>query len=98
MRQPEKMDIRAALPAKPAGFLDQLRVFIRSNGLAYTTEKTYVLWVRNFIKYSKYKSAKDFKLADVEVYLNHLAQQRFCSPNTQATVLNALVFLYIANF
>ena len=96
MRQPEKMDIRAALPAKPAGFLDQLRVFIRSNGLAYTTEKTYVLWLHNFIKYSKYKSAKDFKLADVEVYLNHLTQQRFCSPNTQATVLNALVF-YIAN-
>lgn len=94
MRQPETMDVRAALPAKPVSFLDQFRVFIRSRGLAYTTEKTYVLWARKFINYSKYQSPKDFRLPDVEVYLNHLAQQRFCSPNTQTTVLNALIFLF----
>jgi integron integrase len=94
MKQPEVMDVRVALPAKPAGFLDQFRVFIRSKGLAYTTEKTYVLWVRNFIKYCKYQSPNDIKRADVEMYLNHLAQQRFCSPSTQATALNALVFLF----
>lgn len=94
MRQPETIDVRAALPAKPVSFLDQFRVFIRSKGLAYTTEKTYVLWARKFINYSKYQSPKDFRLPDVEVYLNHLAQQRFCSPNTQTTVLNALIFLF----
>ena len=37
------IDVRCQLPEKPKGFLDQLRVFIRSKGLAYSTEKTYLL-------------------------------------------------------
>lgn len=94
MRKPEVMDVRAALPAKPEGFLDQLRVFIRSKGLAYSTEKTYLLWIKRFINHCKYKSPKDIKVSDIDVFLNHLAQQRFCSPNTQATALNALVFMF----
>lgn len=39
MRKPEHIDVRAAMPRKPKKFLDQLRVFIRSRGLAYATEK-----------------------------------------------------------
>ncbi len=94
MRKPETIDIRTALPNKPTGFLDQFRVFIRSRGLAYATEKTYLLWARRFIRFSQYQSPKDFKLHDIDTFLNHLAQQRFCSPNTQATALNALILLY----
>jgi hypothetical protein len=44
MRKLELIDIWTALPEKPNGFLDQFRVFIRSRGLAYATEKTYLLW------------------------------------------------------
>ena len=94
MRKPELIDIRTALPEKPKGFLDQFRVFIRSRGLAYATEKTYLLWAKRFIKFSKYQSPKDFRLQDIDTFLNYLAQQRFCSPNTQATALNALILLY----
>ena len=39
MRKPEFIDVRAALPNKPSSFLDQLRIFIRSLGLACSTEK-----------------------------------------------------------
>ena len=46
MRKPEPIDIRTALPGKPKGFLDQFRVFIRSRGLAYAPEKTYLLWAK----------------------------------------------------
>ena len=79
MRKPEPIDVRVSLPSKPVNFLDQLRVFIRSRGLAYATEKTYLLWIRRFIRFSHYQSAKDFSPNDIEPFLNHLAQQRFCS-------------------
>lgn len=83
MRKPERIDVRTALPSKPNKFLDQLRVFIRSRGLAYATEKTYLFWTKRFINFNHYQSATDFKLEDIEPFLNYLAQQRFCSPNTQ---------------
>ena len=58
MRKPEPIVIRTALPKKPKGFLDQFRAFIRSRGLAYTTEKTNLIWAKRFIKFSKYQSPK----------------------------------------
>ena len=94
MRKPEPIDNRTALPEMPKGFLDQFRVFIRSRGLAYTTEKTNLIWAKRFFRFSKYQSPKDFRLQDIDTFLNYLAQQRFCSPNTQATALNALILLY----
>jgi len=35
-------DIRHKLVTKPTRFLDKLRLHIRQQGLAYTTEKTYI--------------------------------------------------------
>lgn len=94
MRKSEVMDVRGAIPQKPIKFIDQLRLFIRNRGLAYATEKTYVLWIRRFIRFTRYQTPSEFKVSDIEVFLNYLAQQRFCSPNTQATALNALIFLF----
>lgn len=34
-------DIPKPLPSEPRRFMDQFRLFIRSKGLAYRTEKTY---------------------------------------------------------
>ncbi|WP_230390729.1 phage integrase N-terminal SAM-like domain-containing protein [Reinekea sp. G2M2-21] len=57
-RKSGPIDIRTALPEKPKGFLDQFRVFIRSRGLAYATEKTYLLWAKRFVRFSKYQYPK----------------------------------------
>jgi len=94
MRKAKIIDIRTPISPKSAGFIDQLKGFIRNRGLAYSTEKTYIEWVRRFIKFSGYQSPKQLNVLDIEVFLNHLAQNQFCSPNTQATALNALVFLF----
>jgi len=94
MSNPNVMDVRAPIERNSSKFIDQFRYYIRSKGLAYTTEKTYVLWVKRFINFSGYRSPSDFQVADIEPFLNFLAQERFCSPNTQALALNALVFLF----
>ena len=88
------IDIRTPINPDRAGFIDHLRLFIRSRGLAFQTEKTYVVWCRRFIKFSAYQSSEQMKVSDIEAFLSHLAQERFCSPNTQATALNALIFMF----
>jgi integron integrase len=88
------IDVRTDIASDSIRFLDKLRLFIRQRGMAFQTEKTYLQWIRRFIKFNQYQSPADFKLADVESFLNHLSVNRFCSPNTQTTALNALVFLF----
>ncbi len=43
-------------------FVDRLRLFIRSRNLAYATEKTYVSWILQFIRFHKMKHPKEIIL------------------------------------
>ena len=88
------IDTRVSIDSNKADFYDRLRLFIRAKGLSYATEKTYLEWIRRFVSFGRYTSTKQLQLSDVEVFLNHLANNKYCSPSTQATALNALVFLF----
>lgn len=87
-------DIRPLLPDQPNRFLDQLRVAIRNAGLSYATEKTYVHWVRRFIRWQGRQHPATVGAKEVSDFLSYLAERRNCAPATQRTALNALVFLY----
>jgi hypothetical protein len=87
-------DMRHKLKAKPTRFLDQLRLHIRQQGLAYKTEQTYVYWAKRFIYFHNKQHPKNLGSVDVEAFLSHLAVNQFCSVNTQKIALNALVYLY----
>jgi len=87
-------DIRHQLEAKPTRFLDKLRLHIRQQGLAYTTEKTYIHWAKQFIYFHNKQHPKNLGVAEVETFLSHLAVNQFCSVSTQKIALNALVYLY----
>lgn len=87
-------DIRPFISPNSGRFLDQFRLHIRQNGLAYRTEQTYLHWVKRFIRFHDRKHPKDLCMTDVETFLSHLAEQRTCSTNTQRIALNALVYLY----
>jgi len=52
-------DVRAPLPAKPVRFMDQFRAFIRLRQLAYATEKTYCVWVKDFIRFHQKRHPKN---------------------------------------
>ncbi len=87
-------DVRQPVPDKPQRFLDRLRLHMRGSGLAYTTEKTYLHWIRNFIRFHRRRHPDDMGATEVDEYLSWLATQRQVSPATQAIVLNALIYLY----
>ena len=88
------MDVPPSLPAAPSRFIDRLRMFIRSRNMAYATEKTYVHWVLSYIRFHGRKHPQRLSASHVDAFLSHLAVHKHCSPATQKTALNALVFLY----
>jgi integron integrase len=88
-------DVRHKLPSTPTPrFLDQVRFHIRTSGLAYRTEQTYIHWVKRFIYFHGKQHPKDMGIAEVEAFLNHIAVDRNCSVSTQRIALNALIYLY----
>ena len=74
--------------------MDQFRVFIRSQHLAYKTEKTYCRWVVDFIRFHKMKHPREMGPQEIDSYLSYLAVDRHLAVNSQKTALNALVFLF----
>lgn len=88
------MDIPPSLPKQPIKLMDQLRAFIRSKNLSYSTEKTYLFWIRRYILFHNKSHPKDLDADHVSAFLSDLAVRHHCSVGTQRTALNALMFLY----
>lgn len=87
-------DIPVPVAQAPVRLSGQLRQFMRSKQLAYTTEKTYLHWIYNYIRFHGKKHPGELGAGDVDRYLTWLATSRNVSPATQGIALNALVFLY----
>ncbi len=75
-------------------FLRELYEFMLTRGYAKRTIETYFTWITDFIRFHNYAQPKDMHAEHVEAYLTHLAVRRQCAKSTQATALNALLFLY----
>lgn len=86
-------DIPQPLSAINSNFITELTTFIRMRGLSYSTEKTYVHWIKRYINFCGYQSRHDISSADINRFLEHLVIKKNVSPNTQKTALNAIVFL-----
>ena len=91
---PPIIDTRSNINRQSVRFIDRLRLFIRSKGLSYSTEKTYCHWVLRFLRANKYKSEKQLEPCHINDFLSELSNTNYCSINTQRTALNALVFLF----
>jgi integron integrase len=71
-----------------------MRTAIRLRHLAYSTEKTYLLWLRSFRAFIEGKDPAQLMGKDLQDFLSHLAVEKNVSAATQNQALNALVFLY----
>ncbi len=69
---------------------DALRLRHRS----YSTEKTYIGWMRAFRTYITGKDPAALEIEDMQNFLSSLAVDRRVAPSTQNQALNALVFFY----
>ena len=73
---------------------EKMRTAMRLRHLAYSTEKTYLLWLRSFRAFLKEKNPAQLMVTDLQDFLSHLAVEKNVSAATQNQALNALVFLY----
>jgi integron integrase len=81
-------------PTKPKRLLDQVRDTLRLKHYAYSTEESYVQWIRRFILFHNKCHPKDMGEAEVEAFLTHLAVDGNVTASTQNQALSALLFLY----
>ena len=87
-------DIPLPIEQKPVKFLDQLRLTMREGRLAYATEKTYLHWIKQFIRFHSMRHPKEMGATEVDEFLSWLATKRNVAPATQAIALNAILYLY----
>ncbi len=74
--------------------LQSVRHEIRRRNYSYRTEQSYVSWIIRFIRFNGTRHPLDLTDADVERYLNFLANDKNVASSTQNQALSALVFLY----
>lgn len=82
------------LEPPPRKLLDQVRDAIRVKHYSYSTEKTYVHWIRRFILFHNKRHPADMSTPEVTQFLTHLAVNEHVVAATQNQALNAIVFLY----
>lgn len=75
-------------------FIEKIRTELRTRHYSYRTEKTYLYWIRFFIRFNDLKHPNDMGNHEIERFLNHLAVNRQVSSSTQNLALCAVIFMY----
>ncbi|MCH8502655.1 MAG: integron integrase [Aliidiomarina sp.] len=80
------------MPQSP--FMEMLRSEMRLRGYSLRTEKSYLYWIRQYIRFHNLKHPSDMGAEQVKSFLSWLACERYVAVNTQKVALNAVVFMY----
>src|SRR5690606_8319037 len=75
-------------------FLNEVRSSIRVRGMSMRTEKTYIYWIRNVIRYNTRRHPSERGATEVVQFLGYLASERNVAVNTQLIALNAIAYVY----
>lgn len=81
-------------PLTTVKLLDQVRERVRYLHYSIRTEEAYVYWIRGFVRFHGMRHPKDMGIAEIELFLSHLAAERLVAPSTHKQALSALLFLY----
>lgn len=80
--------------AKPRKLLQEVQFRIRARHMSYRTEKTYLHWIRRFIRHYNRRHPREMGGPEVEDFLTSLAVNNKVSASTQNQALAAVLFLY----
>ena len=79
---------------KKKKLLDIVREKIRLKHYSYSTERTYVHWIKHYILFHHKKHPIEMGKNEMESYLTKLAVTDKVSPTTQNQAFSAILFLY----
>ncbi|MEX0734088.1 MAG: integron integrase [Steroidobacteraceae bacterium] len=80
--------------AEPRRLLEEVQFRIRARHMSYRTEKTYLHWIRRFIRFHNGRHPREMGGPEVEEFLTALAVKNQISASTQNQALAAILFLY----
>ena len=63
--------------------LDQVRDVLRTRHYSYRTEKTYIQWILQYIRFHDVTHPMEMGAAEVEAFLTHFAVERNVAASTQ---------------
>jgi len=75
-------------------FIESIRRTMRLRGYSIRTEKSYLYWIKFYIRFHSRKHPEDMGKDEIVQFLDYLASDRNVTANTQRIALNALMFLY----
>ena len=75
-------------------FFDTVRDALRTKHYAYRTEKTYMHWIRQYVRFVAPTHPREAGAEGVKRFLTHLAVDRHIGASSQNQALAALLFLY----
>ena len=75
-------------------FLKSISRTMRLRGYALKTEKSYLHWIRYFIRFHNRQHPKEMGREEVIAFLDHLANNRHVAIATQQIALNSIMFMY----
>lgn len=75
-------------------FLESVRQRLRLKHYSYATERSYLSWVKQYIRFHKLRHPADMGKIELEAFLTHLAVDRNVAASTQNQALNAILFVY----
>ena len=78
--------------------LEEAKRLIRLKHYSYSTERTYLQWIKRFLEHAKQTGKKETSAAletsDCKNFLSHLALKEKVSASTQNQAFNSLLFLF----
>ncbi|MGH8675005.1 MAG: integron integrase [Burkholderiales bacterium] len=80
--------------AERRGLLQEVQIRIRTRHMSLRTEKTYLHWIRRFIRFHDHRHPRTMGAPEVEDFLTALAVNNKVSASTQNQALAAILFLY----
>lgn len=74
--------------------LENVRAEIRRRNYSLSTEKRYLDWIKQYIRFHEMRHPNQLEEQDIVRFLNYLVQTRDVAASTQNQALCAIVFLY----
>lgn len=84
----------STVATRPTRLEDRIREAIRVRHYSLSTERVYVSWYKQFVRWAGMKHPATLSGDVVQAWLSHLATDRQVSASTQRQALSAILFLY----
>lgn len=80
--------------AKEPRLLDTVRSKMRLRHMSLFTEKTYILWIKQYTFFHNKRHPKEMSAPEIVQFLSYLAVERKVTAATQNQAFHAILFLY----